>query len=132
MAKQVRIFLTCDLHRENEQVDGMATVAFGYEGKLYELDVCRDHHTEFTEALSPWATAARPYGNFPAPPEEDGRSPRRGGGRRSGAGTSAARTASKEQLAAIRDWARSQNMEVSERGRIPASVLEAFEKANPN
>jgi hypothetical protein len=123
MAKTVKVFLTCDLHKENEQVDGAASVAFGYDSKLFELDLCRDHLAEYTEALGPWAEVARAYGSYGGPEEPDGR---RSGRRRSG---SSVKGTSKE-LAAIREWARGQGMEVSDRGRISASVREAYEKAN--
>nr|WP_330359970.1 histone-like nucleoid-structuring protein Lsr2 [Mycobacteroides abscessus] len=39
-------------------------------------------------------------------------------------------SASKEQLAAIRQWARKNGYEVSDRGRIKAEVVEAFEAAH--
>jgi hypothetical protein len=126
MAKTVRVFLTCDLHKETDQTEGMASIAFGYDGKLLELDVCREHFDEFNESISPWATAARPYGRFGGP-QDEGES--KGRGRRVGAGTRS--PSNREQLAAIRDWARSNGIDVSERGRIPSSVVEAFEKANP-
>lgn len=120
MAKTVRVFLTCDLHGERDQADGVASIAFGYDGRLLELDLCREHLTQFNEALSGWAGAARPYGSYGGPPAEgDGgsrRSPRRAPSR-----------ASKERLAAIREWAKAQGMEVSERGRIPASVTQAYD-----
>lgn len=39
-------------------------------------------------------------------------------------------TRSKEQTRAIRDWANSNGYEVSNRGRIPDQVVEAFEAAH--
>jgi hypothetical protein len=36
----------------------------------------------------------------------------------------------REQTQAIREWARNNGHKVSERGRIPASVLEAYNSAN--
>ena len=38
--------------------------------------------------------------------------------------------ASKEHLAAIRDWARKNGHDVSNRGRIKAEIVEAFEAAH--
>jgi hypothetical protein len=68
---------------------------------------------------------------------------RRAGGRRRGssAATNSAsgsagtapkgRTAiDREQNQAIREWARKRGMKVSDRGRIPAEVLEAYHKEN--
>jgi hypothetical protein len=37
---------------------------------------------------------------------------------------------SREQNQAVREWAAKNGYEVSERGRIPASVVEAFDKAH--
>ena len=37
---------------------------------------------------------------------------------------------SKGGLAEIRDWARANGYEVSDRGRIPGNVMEAYEAAN--
>ena len=36
----------------------------------------------------------------------------------------------REQNQAIREWARKRGMKVSDRGRIPAEVLEAYHKEN--
>jgi hypothetical protein len=36
----------------------------------------------------------------------------------------------REQNAAIREWARKRGMSVSDRGRIPSEVLEAYHKEN--
>jgi hypothetical protein len=59
---------------------------------------------------------------------------RRAGGRRRGGGaaaTSARRPSiDREQNQAIRDWARKRGMKVSDRGRIPAEVLEAYHQEN--
>lgn len=38
--------------------------------------------------------------------------------------------ASKEQLTAVREWARANGHDVSDRGRIKAEVFEAFEAAH--
>ena len=48
-----------------------------------------------------------------------------------GEGARGARTApDREQTAAIREWARANGYEVSERGRLSATVLSAFEAAH--
>ena len=38
--------------------------------------------------------------------------------------------ANREQTRAVRDWARQNGFELSDRGRIPATVIEAFEVAH--
>ncbi|WP_158854172.1 histone-like nucleoid-structuring protein Lsr2 [Saccharothrix deserti] len=61
-------------------------------------------------------------------------SARRSGGRvKRGATTTrrgVAEARTKEQTKAIREWARSNGHELSDRGRIPAHVIEAFEAAH--
>lgn len=123
MAKTVRVFLTCDLHGDRDQVDGVASVAFGYDGRLLELDLCHEHLSQFSDAISPWASVARPYGSYGGPPQEG-----QEGARRAARRPSTPRVGtSRERLAAIREWAKAQGMEVSDRGRIPASVMQAYE-----
>ena len=68
--------------------------------------------------------AARAAGAAAAAPAREARAavrvqPRRGGP-----------SIDREQNQAIRDWARKRGMKVSDRGRIPAEVLEAYHKEN--
>jgi nucleoid-associated protein Lsr2 len=111
-----------------DDLDGEAadeTVEFGIDGKNYEIDLSKGNASRLRDALADFVSAAR----------------KAGGRRRSGAGTGSAsgsagaapkgRTAiDREQNQAIRDWARKRGMKVSDRGRIPAEVLEAYHKEN--
>jgi Lsr2 len=93
------------------------TVGFGIDGKSYEIDLSEANANKLRDALAEYVAAARRLG---------GR--RRGGG---SASTSARRPGvDREQNQAIREWARKRGMNVSERGRIPAEVLEAYHKEN--
>jgi hypothetical protein len=65
------------------------------------------------KALRPFTTAAR-----------------KAGGRRSGADRTTAGGADRAQLAKMRQWARANGLEVSDRGRISATVQEAYQQAN--
>jgi Lsr2 len=67
------------------------------------------------KALQPYVAAAGKAGGT-------GRGGRRGRGR--GRGRNA------EQIKAIRNWAKHQGMDVSERGRIPAKIEEAYQAAH--
>jgi hypothetical protein len=111
-----------------DDLDGEAadeTVEFGIDGKSYEIDLSKENAGRLRDALADFVAAAR-----------------RSGGRRrassgSGSGSGGAGTAPKgrasidrEQNQAIRDWARKRGMKVSDRGRIPAEVLEAYHKEN--
>ncbi len=93
------------------------TIEFGIDGKNYEIDLSKDNAGKLRAALAAYVAAAR-----------------RSGGRRSRSTASAtpARRPSidREQNQAIREWARKRGMKVSDRGRIPAEVLEAYHKEN--
>lgn len=85
-------------------------------GVTYQIDLSSDNVAQFEKALAPYINAAQKVRT------SGGRQPKSVGG--------SANRASKEQLAAIRDWARKQGHEVSERGRIKAEIVEAFEAAH--
>jgi len=113
-----------------DDLDGEAadeTVEFGIDGKSYEIDLSKENAGRLRDALADFVSAARRAGG------------RRRGGNTAGTGTASggAGTAPKgrsaidrEQNQAIRDWARKRGMKVSDRGRIPAEVLEAYHKEN--
>ena len=102
------------------------TVEFGIDGKNYEIDLSKENAGRLRDALADYVSAARRSG---------GR--RRGSSAGTGSSSGGAGTAPKgrasidrEQNQAIRDWARKRGMKVSDRGRIPAEVLEAYHKEN--
>jgi hypothetical protein len=102
-----------------DDLDGEAadeTVEFGIDGKSYEIDLSKDNASRLRDALAAYVSAAR----------------RAGGRRRGGASAGVARRPSidREQNQAIREWARKRGMKVSDRGRIPAEVLEAYHQEN--
>ncbi len=102
------------------------TVAFSLDGANYEIDLTDKNAKKLREGLANFIGHAR----------------RIDGGRRvatargakakpAKATKSASRTApDREQTAAIREWARTAGWEVSERGRLSAAVLDAFEAAH--
>ena len=97
------------------------TVEFGVDGKSYEIDLSTANAKKLRDALAEFVASARRAG---------GR--RRGGGSGGSAAPATARRPSidREQNQAIREWARKRGMKVSDRGRIPAEVLEAYHKEN--
>jgi hypothetical protein len=113
VAQKVTVSLIDDL--DGDKAD--ETVEFGLDGKNYEIDLSSGNAGKLRDALADYVSAAR----------------RPGGRRRSGGGaTTAARrpAVDREQNQAIRDWARKRGMKVSDRGRIPADVLEAYHQEN--
>ncbi|MDN5934121.1 MAG: Lsr2 family protein [Pseudonocardia sp.] len=114
MAKQTTVTLIDDI--DGSEAD--EHVEFAIDGKSYEIDLSSANGSRLRDAMAPFVSAARralPTGS---------------GGRRSSAassGTSAARPSTdREQNQAIREWAVQQGMKISERGRIPSNVLEAY------
>ena len=83
---------------------------FGLGGAEYEIDLSKKNAKTFRKQLVPFIDHARKTG--------------RGQRRRAG------RTASSsERSGDIRAWAKEQGIAVSDRGRIPASVVEQYEAA---
>lgn len=98
------------------------TVEFGIDGKNYEIDLTSENAGKLRDVLAEFVGAARKLG---------GRA-RRGGSvaAPAAAATSRRSTIDREQNQAIREWARKHDFKVSDRGRIPSEVLEAYHKAN--
>jgi hypothetical protein len=114
MAQKTIVQLVDDL--DGTQSDDIDTVIFGLDGVSYEIDLSEANATHFRKSLEDFVVNAR-----------------RTGGRLKRGATSTARngsvTASHEQAQAIREWARRNGHEVSDRGRMPAHLIEAFEAA---
>jgi hypothetical protein len=114
MARKVQVILSDDL---DENLPADETVSFSLDGTSYEIDLAEKNAKELREVFSRYVSAARKVGR-------GGRSS--GGGRGRGTGGRMDR----EQAGAIREWARKNGHAVSDRGRIPASVVEAYEAAH--
>ena len=120
MAQRVQVMLVCDLH--DEEVEGSETVAFGLDGSSYEIDVCEQHAGELRDAFAPYVGGARRAGRAPA-----SAAARRG---RSTSRASSGGNGDRQRVQDIRQWARENGHSVSERGRLSASVVEAYEAAH--
>jgi hypothetical protein len=107
VAQKVNIVLIDDL----DGSDADETVSFGLDGTSYEIDLNKKNAAALRDVLSGYVGHARKVS-----------STRRA--RRSAA------TAIGPSAREIRDWARSNGFKVPDRGRIPAEVREAFEKAH--
>lgn len=94
------------------------TIEFGLDGRSYEIDLTNDNAKKLRDVLADYVAAAR-RASGPAR-------------RRSSSTAGAARRPSvdREQNQAIREWARKRGMKVSDRGRIPAEVLQAYHQEN--
>ena len=110
VAQKVQVLLVDDL--DGGEAD--ETVTFALDGKTYEIDLTTSNADKLRGLLDPYVRGGR-----------------RTGGRASG-GRGKARAASggSQDTAQIRAWAKENGYEVNDRGRVPASIREAYEKAN--
>ncbi|MET8908036.1 Lsr2 family protein [Micromonospora sp. NPDC004551] len=112
MARKVITVLTDDL--DGGKAD--RTVEFSLDGVAYTIDVSDENAGVLRKALDPYISAGRRIGRGPV---EAGRAPR-------GASRPGTSGMDREQNRAIREWAAKNGYEISERGRIPVSVVEAY------
>jgi hypothetical protein len=116
MARKVQVILSDDL---DENLSADETVSFSLDGTSYEIDLADKNAKEMRDVFSRYVSAARKVGR-------GSRTSGAGGGR----GRSTGGRMDREQAGAIRDWARKNGHSVSDRGRIPASVVDAYEAAH--
>ena len=100
------------------EVGSGETVLFSLDGIAYEIDLTDEHAATLRDVLAPYIDAARTVSSRPA-----GRAPAGGGRRRQ------QRTGQRD-YGPIREWAAKNGYSVSERGRVPAAVLEAYDAAH--
>lgn len=105
----------------DQKTEAAETVLFGLDGKNYNIDLSAENASKLRNALAQYITAARPAGASAGKP---------------GVGTPTVKAtpdaiSKREQLDAIRAWARKQGYDVAEKGRIPVVIREAFEKSHP-
>jgi len=116
MAQKVVVQLIDDL--DGTPAEDGETVTFALDGVTYEIDLHPENASKLRDSLADFVAGAR---------RTSGRAKRR-------AATTTRRVVAeartKEQTKAIRNWARSNGHELADRGRIPASIIEAFEQAH--
>lgn len=113
MAQKVQVLLVDDI----DGSDADETVTFSLDGVSYEIDLTDANAQKLRDDLSTWIGHAR-----------------RAGGRKTTSRSSTARRASNAgssaDLTKVREWARSNGYEVSDRGRIKADIQAAYDKAH--
>lgn len=105
MAKNTITHITDDIDGSQDASE----VTFSFDGVDYTIDLAKKNRTAFEKAVKPYLQAATKVG----------KASRR----------SAPKTARRTDLADVRAWAKEQGLNVSERGRISADVLEAYDAA---
>ena len=118
MAQQVNVKFVDDL----DGSDATGTVSFALDGRAYEIDLSEDNAARLRESLASFVAAARKSGGSAA------------AGRRAPKMTASSsrrpQPLDREQTAAIRAWARQNGHQVSDRGRISKTVVDAFQAAH--
>ena len=85
------------------------TVRFAFDGHHYEIDLSKKNATALSKALKPYVDSARKV-------------------RASRARVGTTRRSSQQvNLTDVRTWARTNGYDISDRGRIPAAVMEAYQ-----
>ena len=105
MAQRIQTILDDDI--DGGPAD--STIQFSYQGTQYEIDLSKKNEEKLVRALEPFTSKAR----------------KTGGTRRSTGKTRAGKT-DKNELQAIREWARANGHQVSDRGRISQDVQDAY------
>jgi len=108
MAKRTLTIVVDDLTGEESR--DAETIRFGYGSASYEIDLTPKSRAKLEKALDPYISAARR-----APASSSSSSTRRS--------TVGART----DLADVREWATANGHEVSSRGRVAQSILDAYD-----
>jgi len=106
MAQRIQTLLIDDL----DGGEAVGTVRFGLDGAEYEIDLSAAHD-ELRKALQQYLAHAR----------------RTGGTARSAARTRLGSAA--VDTAKVREWAKEQGIDVKDRGRVPANVVEQYQTA---
>lgn len=119
MARRIVHQLVDDLDGTVLEVGEGETVLFSLDGVAYEIDLTDDNAQALRDAVAPFIAAARSI------------SAARGGGSSRGSSSAAGRRRTGQQdFGPVRAWAKDNGYTVSERGRVSASVLEAYEAAH--
>jgi hypothetical protein len=118
MAQKTIVTLVDDL--TGEEAENISTVEFALDGVTYELDLTDENSTKLHDALSEYAKAGRKIGGRRRSGPRPGRAVKSTGG---------AAGYNRETLKSIREWAKKNGHNVSDRGRLPAEVLQAWQSA---
>jgi hypothetical protein len=110
MAKQLITVFTDDL----DGGDADRTIEFGLDGVNYTIDLSGKNAGKLRKALDPYLAAGTRVSRAGA------------SGRIASRGAAVPVRANRDQNQAIRQWAGKNGYQVSERGRIPAAIIEAF------
>lgn len=111
MAQKVLVQLVDDL--DGQSGDDVSTIQFGLDGVTYEIDLNESNAERLRGDLSEYMAAARRVGGrikrATKPQSADSNAP--------------------GEASVIREWAKAKGVELSNRGRIPGNVIDAYREA---
>ena len=108
MAQQIQTLFIDDI----DGGEAAGTVRFAIDGVDYEIDLSPKHTDELHATLAKYIGHARKVGGVRRAPRGTGR-----------------RNASAIDTHKVREWAKEQGIEIKDRGRVPASVVEKYSAA---
>lgn len=104
MARQVITTLVDDI----DGSEAAESLTFAMDGVTYEIDLTDVHAKELREVFAPYVQAGRRVS-------------------RTGVAQTVSASAKKRENEAIRAWATANDWAISERGRIPSNVMDAYQ-----
>ncbi|HEV3170386.1 MAG TPA: Lsr2 family protein [Actinocrinis sp.] len=110
MAQKVEVTLIDDLDGSNAD----ETISFGLGGTRYEIDLSGKNATALRETLAPYVAVARKVS----------------GSQKAGRGGARPVAPVGPKTADVREWAKAEGIQISERGRIAAGVIVKFQEAH--
>jgi hypothetical protein len=110
VAQRVEILLTDDLDGTDLPAGRGETVTFALDGSSYEIDLGTKNAAALRKALAVYIDAARPIRNK--------------------RGKKVTRSTVGADARTVKEWARANGYEVSDRGRVPGDIRQAFDAAN--
>ena len=93
--------------------DDIESIKFGLDGKHYVIDLGPDTGEKFRALLAPYIDKA-------ARDPEPHKKPAKSGGKKAD-----------PKLARVREWARAEGYEVSERGLVAKNIIDAYDMVHP-
>ena len=99
---------TCDICGKEQGPDEGQTVKFSWNNKNYEIDLCQKDADKMSNSINTYAEAAR---------------------RLATSGKAYRNVATGPDPRAVRAWAKTKGIEVSDRGRVPAELVTQFIEA---
>lgn len=120
MAQRVQTVLISDLSGDEVEA-GLTSVSFGYRGADYVIDLTAKEAAGFDKAIAMYVEHARKV---------------TGGTRGASSGGSAGSSASStsrshaERIGNVKRWAADQSLDYPKRGRLPKSLLDAYDAAH--